>query len=283
MLRRIWKVRDLLIVLVRRDLIVRYQSSVLGFFWSFAKPLVLVAIFTVAFGMFIRVESPNPNVSFALHILVGILGWSFLARCVTEAHWSVLSHSNLIKKVPLPIEVFPFSTLAGGLVDFLLGMLVVFPIVLYMTSRISGLDWIMILPQILAFLAVTVLLAFLALALSLFVSAVNVFYRDMASLSEVALQAWFYATPIVYPVSLVHQAVADGRIPRWVETLYWLNPATPIMAAYRRILLYRTAPFEASDTRILAFLGVSVLTTAVLYVLAQIVFRRYARHFADEV
>jgi ABC-2 type transport system permease protein len=292
MLRGIWKVRELLFTLVRRDLIVRYQSSVLGFLWSFAKPLALVGIFQIAFKHILGVTARVP---FSLHLLVGILAWAFLARCIGEGHWVILAHSNLIKKVKLPVEVFPATTVIGNLVNYALAMLVVFPIILIIMSRESGVSWLQAPVQLLLFALVTVLLVALAFALTLLVSAVHVFYRDVESVTEIVLQAWFYATPIVYPMDLLYKkAVGTGLnafaklggadYARFVEILYWLNPMTPICIAYRRILLYRDPPgLEAPDQTVLLYLGVAACTTFILYMISQAIFRRCSRHFADEV
>lgn len=248
MLQDIWRVRGLLHTLVRRDLLVRYQSSVLGFLWSFAKPLALVAIFQFAFGTVIGIGSATSGVPLSLHLLVGILVWSFFARSVAEGHWAVLSHANLIRKVRLPVEVFPTTTVVGNLINFLLGMVVVFPIVLVLLARHGGPDitWGRLVVQLGGFALLTALLSLLTLALTLLVSAVNVYYRDVESVSEVLLQAWFYATPIVYPATLVERKFAEGGFSIWFERLYWLNPMTPICVAYRRLLLYTPSPATAA-------------------------------------
>ncbi len=283
MLRDLWRVRELLFTLIRRDLLVRYQSSVLGFLWSFAKPLALVAIFHFAFNVVLQVESPNPGVPFYLHLLVGILVWSYLARCVAEGHWAVLSHSNLIKKVKLPIEVFPITTVAGNLLNFLLGMLVVFPLILVAIPGARALSVPSLALQLVGFVGLTLLLTVLVQAIAFLVSSLNVFYRDVESLSEVGLQAWFYATPIVYPAQLVHEAVESGHLPEWIESLYWLNPMTPICVAYRRVLLYDTPPLEVSDSLLVFYLGVAGGTTTALFLVSRWVFSQGSRRFADEV
>lgn len=285
MLRNIWKARELLITLVRRDLIVRYQSSVLGFLWSFANPLALVLIFYVAFSKIIPIggeHMPSPEVSFGLHLLVGILAWSFFARCVAEGHGVILGHSNLIKKIKMPIEVFPAVTLAGNLINYLLGMLVIFPLLLLLLPA-EHVEILHIPIQIFLFLLLTALLSLLLFAITLFVSAVNVFYRDVQSLTEVGLLAWFYATPIIYPATLITEKVQSGSLPRWSEILYWLNPMTPIIVAYRRILLYQPPHLEVPDGQLLTYLALALLTITALTFLSQVTFRHYARLFADEV
>ena len=307
MLRDIWRVRGLLYTLVRRDLLVRYQSSVLGFLWSFAKPLALVAIFQFAFGSVIGLQSATASVPLSLHLLVGILVWSFFARSVAEGHWAVLSHANLIKKVRLPVEVFPTTTVVGNLINFLLGMVVVFPIILVLLARHGGPDitWGRLAVQGGGFVALTALLSLLTLALTLRVSAVNVYYRDVESVSDVLLQAWFYATPIVYSVKLVEEKFAKKHFSIWFERLYWLNPMTPICVAYRRLLLYTPGPpaaaaaasadapllreamlpsgLEVPDGLLAWRLAVAAALTVLLFLFSVWVFRRLARSFADEV
>ncbi|MFP4380603.1 MAG: ABC transporter permease [Candidatus Sumerlaeia bacterium] len=277
MLRNIWKVRDLLFTLVRRDMIVRYQSSFLGFFWSFAKPLALVAIFGVAFQYILKIEMPNDQVPFGLHLLVGILAWSFFARCIGEGQGAILGQANLIKKVKIPVEVFPAATAIGNLINYLLGMLVVFPVILVMMAPHPNYSLANVPALVALFLLVTILLTFLAFAITLIVSALNVFFRDVESLMEVLLQAWFYGTPIVYPFSLV-----SGK--GIFETLIWLNPMTPICLAYRRILLYRPPMMEGpSDGQLFFWLAIASIETLVLYLIGRTIFLACARHFADEI
>lgn len=287
MLRKVWDFRELLYTLVRRDLIVRYQSSVLGFFWSFAKPLALMVIFTLAFKVILKIKMPNPDVPFSLHMLIGVMVWSFLARAIFEGHGAILGHANLIKKVKLPVEVFPATTVLGNVINFFLAMLVVFPVVIFIMSGKQGFSAGQIILQILLFLLLTGLVTLLSYGLTLLVSAINVFYRDMESITDVGLQAWFYATPIVYPASLLYEGEGFARIHpqfgRVLETLYWLNPMAPIMVAYRRVLLYRQPFLEVPDQLLALYLGVAVLTSALIYGLAQWLFNSQAPHFADEV
>jgi lipopolysaccharide transport system permease protein len=279
LIRSIWQVRELLYTLVRRDLIVRYQSSVLGFLWSFANPLALVGIFYVAFSRIVPIggdNMPDPRISFGLHLLVGILAWTYFSRCLSEGHWAVLSHANLIKKIKMPIEVFPAVTVTGNLINYLLGMLVVIPtILIWLPDDCVTLSHLPL--QVALFLLTTLLLSTLLFALTLFVSAINVFYRDMAAITELGLQAWFYATPIIYPATLI-----EGKFPDWLERLYWCNPMAPIVVAYRRILLY-SSPAEMEDAMLLKYLCVCVALTLALLIAAQAIFRNYARLFADEV
>jgi ABC-2 type transport system permease protein len=277
LLGQLWKDRELLYTLTRRDMMARYQSSALGFFWSFAKPLALVLIFGVAFQRILRIEMPNKDVPFGLHLLVGILAWSFFSRCVGEGQGVILAHSNLIKKVRINVEVFPATTVLGNLINYLLGMLVALPVIFFMMAHRPGYSLADVPVMVGLFLLATLQLALLAYAVTLVVSALNVYFRDVESLSEVLLQAWFYGTPIVYPFSLV-----SGR-GVW-EYVIWLNPMTPLMVAFRRVLLYRPPLLEgAEDGRLLLFLGISAVETIILYYIGRSIFLSCSRHFADEV
>ncbi|NQU44650.1 ABC transporter permease [bacterium] len=282
MLNRLWKFRELLFTLVRRDLLVRYQSSVLGFLWSFARPLALVAIFGIAFSVILRFEGLPGGVGLGWHILVGILAWSYFSRCLMEGLGAILGHANLIKKVKLPLEVFPATTVIGNLINYLLGMMVIFPVILLAMTDREGYSWTQAPAQILLFLAVTLLLTALAFALALLVSALHVFYRDVESIVDVSLQAWFYATPIVYPLTLLYEN-GTFKHGRTLEILYWLNPMTPICAAYRRILLYRSCDLEIPDATLVLYLALSVLTILVTYLIGQAVFHHFSKYFADEI
>lgn len=279
------KALELLMCLVRRDLIVRYQSSVLGFFWSFAKPLALVGIFTLAFRVILKVRLPNENVPFALHMLLGVVVWAYFSRALSEAHFSVLGHGSLIKKVKLPTAVFPAATVVGNLINFLLGMVVVLPVVFIAMARSGVVEWHLVPFQMALFLFVTFILSLLIYGLALIVSAANVFYRDMEPITEVALQAWFYATPIVYPISYLYDrdfTVGGVALGGLLKTLYWLNPMTPVCVAYRRILLYR-GTLEAPDGDLLLYLGAMALVSVSILLAGAAFFRRASRTFADEV
>lgn len=287
MLRGLWKYRELLYTLVRRDLIVRYQSSFLGIFWSFTKPLAMMFIFWFAFSLILRIPMPNPKVNFSLHLIVGLMVWNFFSRCIMEGMNAVMSHAHLIKKVYVPVEVFPATTVLGNLINLFLGMLVLFPIILFWMSREIGYNITQAPLEVLLSLVVTLQLALLGYALALIVSAVNVFFRDLESLMDLLLQAWFYATPIVYPISLLYgdNSVFNRFGPFWgraLEITYWMNPITPIVLAFRRILLYRDI-LEIDDQRLLYGLQLALVETVLLLIVGHLVFRFCSRRFVDEL
>ncbi|MCX7011315.1 MAG: ABC transporter permease [Candidatus Sumerlaeota bacterium] len=297
MLPTLFRHRELILRLVKRDLKVRYKSSVLGFLWSVAKPLLLVAIYTFVFDKVLGLTLEVKEIPFSLHVMAALLPWLFLAAALGESMHVILANGSLIKKIALPHEVFPVATVLGNLAHFLLALPVLFA---FMAWKGIGLNW-----PALWLPALILLETVLAIALALILSALNVFYRDVASAFEVGLTAWFFATPIVYSLQQVARkfafgaAAATGDVwPRWVFDLYMLNPMTPIALAYRRVLLYayplgpdkQIPPPEYAavggahpDLWLVGWLGVSALTTLALLLAGMAIFRHYSRLFADEV
>nr|HPK02392.1 ABC transporter permease [Candidatus Sumerlaeota bacterium] len=222
-------VRNLLVNLVRRDLTLRYRSTVLGFFWSFVKPLALTAIFYIVFTYVLRIPLREARVPFVLHLLTGMLAWTFFAGATGEAMDVILANANLIKKVRLPLAVFPLATVCSHLVHFFLALLVLVGLLIVADLPPT--------PAILLVLPIAALQFLLVLAVAFVLSALNVFYRDIASVWEVLTTAWFYATPIIYPVYMALEEI-DRRGWGWLRLPYLANPMTPLVLAYRRVLLY---------------------------------------------
>lgn len=280
-------IRNLLYNLVRRDLTVRYKSTVLGFFWSFVKPLVMTAIFYVAFDKILHVNwaelSPGAagaharQIPSALYMLTGILAWTFFTGGASESMFVMLANANLIKKVRLPLGVFPLAVVCSHLVHYLLALLVLLGLLIY--AGLTPTPLILLLPAVLA------LQFLLTLAMALLLAALNVFYRDIGSFWEVLTLAWFYATPIVYPLGVALDALQAHGL-GWVKWLYLANPMTPIIMAYRRLLLY--APLQSPipglpDRELWLGLGLCLLVTLALLALSWKIFLHFAKSFADEL
>ncbi len=286
--------RELIMRLVKRDLKVRYKASSLGFLWSVAKPLLLVLVYAIVFDKVLQLKLPNAselNFGYSLFIMAGLLPWIFFSTSVAESMYVILNNANLVKKVRLPLEVFPLSTVIGNLIHFLLAMIVVLIFIFACGIRPSA--------PMLLFPLIVLLETLLAIGFALMLSALNVFYRDIASAFEVIFTAWMYGTPIIYSVDLAARAFGlgggTGHLPSWLFNLYMLNPMAPIVLAYRRILLYSSpqgaahvvpvpeyAAF-ANDGWLMGWLGVSAIVTILLLVGGWLIFQRYSRSFADEV
>lgn len=276
-IREIWSSRGLLRNLVRRDLTVRYRHTALGFFWSLAKPLALMAIYHVVFTMVLPVPTTEPRIPYALHILTGLLPWTFFMAAGSEALQSILASANLVKKVKLPLEVFPLAAVCSQAFHFGLAMTA--------TTAATVLFGLAPGPAVLLVPAIAAIQFVLVLAVALLLSSLNVFYRDTASIWEVVAVGWFFATPIVYPVGAATALFAE-RGWRWAEWLYLANPMTPLVAAYRRCILYGALenPIkEMSDARLALALAAVAALSALLLFAAHRVFARLSRRFADVV
>jgi ABC-2 type transport system permease protein len=213
-------------------------------------------------------------------LLAGMLAWSFFAGSTSEAMGVMLANANLIKKVRLPLVVFPLATVISHLIHFLLGMVVLLALMI-IAGLAPG-------PQCLLVIPIILLEAVLAFAISLILSALNVFWRDVGSIWEVLTTAWFYVTPIIYPFYVVTPEIKKYG-GTWLEWLYLANPMAPIMIAYRRFLLYGSLEtidpkkLEILNTQLMKSLSLSILVTGVIIFIGWIVFSKFSRSFADEL
>jgi ABC-type polysaccharide/polyol phosphate export permease len=214
--------RGLIQSLVARELKARYRGSVLGFFWSFVNPLLLLAIYSFVFTTIMpaRVEGVQP---YALFMLCGILPWTWFAASLTEASGSLISGGNLIKKVLFPAEVLPIVSVLANMVHFVLALpIVVFFLVLYRhPPDVADLAWF---PA-----AVAVQLVFTT-GLALVLSALTVHFRDIRDILANALTLWFFSTPIIYPWFL--EEVEPYRL------FFNVNPFTHLAISYQEILFF---------------------------------------------
>jgi ABC-2 type transport system permease protein len=267
---------ELLRNLVRKDLKVKYKGSTLGFAWSLANPLLLLAVYYVVFQLILKGRIPD----FAIYLMSGLLIWNAFSGGVSGAATSVVGNANLVKKVRFPLPVLPLSAVGFALVHFVLQMLVLVVVVLVSGHSILGWQLLLAVPAFAVALLFTV-------ALSLLVAALNVRYRDTQHLLEVSLLAWFWLNPIVYDVGLVRD-----QLGQWTA-LYWLNPMANIVATMQRAI-YKE-PYAYSDgvkTLVLADPGyvwylehlcISLAIGAVVFVLGLRSFRKRAADFAEEL
>lgn len=265
---------ELVSSLAKRDLKVRYKDSVLGFFWSLFRPAFLTLILWVVFGHILPIPVDLGPVPYWLHVLVSVLAWNFLVGSLFDASGSVISNGNLLKKVRLRTEVFPIATIVANAVHFVLALGLV--VVLLLASGL-GIGW-----EILLLPAVCAVQVILITGLALLVSSLNVFYRDVGSMLELGTLAWFYLTPIIYPLSLARDQIT-ARAGETGFMIYMLNPATPIIAGMRRVLLAGGGVREIPDAQLLGYLGVSLVSSLLLVGLGWMTFRRLSARFADEL
>lgn len=244
--------RELFANLTLRELRGKYKRSALGWGWSMINPLAQMGIFTLVFGFFLKVEPPVGDPSglhvFAFFLLCGLLPWTFLANGVTAGMGSLLANANLVKKVWFPRELLVASTVGSFGVSFLieLGVLTV-------ALLIAG---NMVLPWLLPVLAVAAVQAAFVLGLALALAVWNVYFRDLEYLVGIALQFWFYATPIVYPIRVVEDALEDRSA---LLTVYRLNPMTRFAEVYRDLFYSLRGPTLADVAFLVGCAAVSLL------------------------
>jgi len=259
-LRRLFRYRALIQSLVARELKARYRGSVLGFFWSFLNPLLLLLTYTFVFtvAMPSRAAGLEP---YALFLFCGILPWTWFSSSLLESSTVLITSANLIKKVVFPAEVLPIVSVLAGLVNFALGLPILAIFLAYYRTPVAALD-LLWLPVIVAAQLM------LTLGLALLVSALTVHFRDVRDLLQNLLTVWFFATPIIYPLWNAPE--------RW-RRLLELNPFTHLAVAYQEVL-FRPGPF-AEAGRLLLVMAVSLVVFTVGY----FVFDRLRDTFAEEV
>ncbi len=248
--------RELVRNLVLKDLKLKYRDSVFGFLWSLANPLLLVAVYGFVFGSILPGGPPR----FAYFLMVGILPWNFFSQSVMMATGSILENGNLIRKVALPLEVFPVSTMLFNLAQYGLALLVFFPAAMLFLGVPPAWSWF-------AFVPVLVLHALFTAGLCFVVAAANVFYRDVRHFIEIFLTLLFWLTPIVYDVRSVPGALAS---------IIQLNPMTHFILASQDALYHATVPSAGRMATLLA------LSAAALG-LGLMLFESLKRRFAEEV
>lgn len=264
--------RELLGNLVLRDLKVRYKSSVLGFLWSLLNPLLLMLVFTVVFNVIL----PNVHVpAFPVFVLCALLPWNFFQTSLVGATHSISGNGHLVKRVYFPWEILTFSTVLANFCNFALALLVLLGVIFA-----SG--WPITLALIYLPLVMAVHILF-TLGMSLLLATVNVFYRDTGVIMEVVLQAWFFMTPVFYPIELLPQWVTiwGWELPAR-RLIYILNPMASIIATYRSVL-YGSIDGGPPGAPGLDFFSRTLLTALACFAVGYAVFLRHSARFPEEI
>lgn len=261
--------RELMGYLVRRELKSRYKDSALGFVWSLVRPAALLLIYFVALGQFLGAAKAIPG--FAIFVYTGLTAWTLFNDVVTIGTGSVVGNSGLIKKVYLPREVFPLSTVGSAIFNFGIQLLILLAATMVAHHVPTGGRWVYF-P-----LALAVILVY-STALALLLSALNVYLRDVQYLVEVVLMIGFWASPIVYSWSLVHQRIAGSLL----EELYLGNPVTLAVLGFQRTFWVQ-GDGQAVPAGLAARLGIAVAVGLVFLWICQRVFARLQANFAQEL
>jgi ABC-2 type transport system permease protein len=272
----IWKFRELLIGLTRKELKVKYKESILGFLWSMLNPALYLVVFYIVFQVILKAAIPQ----FPVFLLSGLLVWNLFSNGVSFSCTSIVANSGLIKKVAFPREILSFASVGAAMIHFFLQTIVLL-IAMAVLRHPPSPHYMILLP--LALVALLVLTS----AIGILLAAVNVYLRDTQHLLELALLAWFWACPIVYAYrSNIATRVRGNHVvvTHWAW-IYRLNPVVPIVLTFQRALYNRTAPVLTSDGakwygyQLLLVLAFSI----VLLLVAMIVFSRLEGNFAEEL
>lgn len=247
--------RELLAAWTMRIIRARYQQSILGGFWAILQPVATAAIFTTVFSYFLKVDTGKiPYVIFAYSALVP---WMMFSSSITDMSDAIVSNMNLVAKIFFPREILVIAALLARLMDFLIAYILLIVLMIANNLPVFQFSWIY-LPLLL------LIQLMLALGLGLILSSMNAFYRDVRHLVVLLLQLWLYATPIIYPITLV---------PDSIRPYYFLNPMAGVIQGYRSVLFNASPP----DSTIL----LSVAVSLVVLVTGYLVFKRVEHRFAD--
>lgn len=281
-LKDLWTNRDLLVLLTRTELKVKYKNSVLGYLWSMLNPALVLLIYYVVFKIIARSGQPN----FAIWLFAGLLVWNLFNGAAMSATSVVVGKAGIVKKVAFPRELLALSVVGVAIVMFVI-QVVVLVLALLLVGVTPDWAYVLLMP-----LALVTLIVFTG-AVSIFLSAVNVYLRDTQHLTEVLLMAWFWGTPIVYTFGQISGQLAKHPSLLWMKYVYLANPVTPIVMTFQRAIYGKTQyTYNGLVYHILpnwgpgqygVLLGVVLAISIALFLLALVVFGRLEGNFAEEL
>lgn len=255
-IKEIYEYRTMISSLIKRDLRGRYKGSVLGFAWTFLNPLLQLAVYTVVFSNIMRAGIED----YYLFLFVALIPWMFFNASISVGTTCIIGQKDMVSKIYFPREILPIAHVTCQLVNMLLSFLVVFAVLMISGKGIS-LSAIIYLPVI--------ILAeyLLAISITMIVSALTVYLRDLEHIIAIIMMAWQFLSPVMYSIDMV---------PDKMQKIFYLNPMTPIIIAYRDILYYKKAPE-------LFTLLHGFIFSLVLLVIGWLVFGHLKKHFAEEM
>lgn len=258
----LFRYRQLLQTLVGRELKARYRGSFFGFLWSFLNPLLLMGVYSFVFSYILKQRDPDTT-PYALFLFCGILPWTWLSSSILEASNALMVNSGLIKKILFPAEILPLVNVFANLIHFLLGLPILMLFFFYFRHEITV--YILMMPIVLL-----VQLVFTA-GMSLLVASLSVHFRDLQNILANLVTLWFFATPIIYP--LTYPGIRESA---FFQTFLRFNPATHLMAGYQSTIFYGRM-FDVPGLLIMT--GVSSL----VFLLGYYVFDRLRDTYPEEV
>lgn len=256
-LREVWNYRELLYFLTKRDIKVRYKQTILGGLWAIIQPVFMMVVFTLFFGRMAKM--PSDGIPYPIFVYAGLLPWTYFANALSASGESLVGSANLITKVYFPRLIVPTAASLAGLLDFFIAMLVLGGMMVYYQFVPTF--------QILLFPFLIGLTFFCAVGVGLWLSALNVQYRDIRYVIPFLVQIWMFVSPVIYPASLV---------PEKYQWFLALNPMGGVISAFRSSLLGHL-PIDWT------LLGISVLIISIILLSGLYYFRKMEKTFADVI
>jgi len=251
----LYRCRALIMSLVLKEVKLRYQGSALGFLWTFLNPLLLMCVYTIVFSIFLRIKVEN----YPVFLFCGLLPWAWFSTSILEGADSIIRGGDLITRALFPPQVLPTVTLFSNLVNFVFSLPLLFIFLLLFKVK-AGI-------ALISLPIVMIIQAVFTMGLVLMVSALNVHFRDIQHILGNLIIMWFFATPILYPTTL---------IPVKLRFITIINPMAALIKAYRDILFYRQFP----NWRVL---GIALCFGFLVFFLGNLIFNRYKESFPEEV
>ena len=255
LVKNLFQYRELLKSNVKKEIRGKYKGSFLGVLWSFVNPLLQVLVYAIVFPYIMRVKTDN----YLEYLIIGIIPWTFFTTVINQGIITIRMNSGIIKKVYFPREILPISVAVSGLVNFLISCIIILLFCIFGGLGISA--HLLLLP----FVALIQFIFTLGLVFAL--CAINIYIKDTEYIVQFLINMLFYATPILYPVTLFPEGI------RWI---LYLNPMTRIIEFYRDIFMYHITP-ELGSTLIL------IVTSILVFFIGLLVFRKLEKGFAEEV
>ena len=252
----IYRYREMLINMVRRELRGKYKGSILGFLWTFINPLLQLVVYTIVFSNIMRMGVSN----YEIFLFVALIPWMFFSTSVLSGAGSIIYNQSLVTKIYFPREILPLSVVMSNFINMIYCSVIVLAVVLFYHMNLNLEVWFML--PVIAFIEYI-----LVIGIVLIVSALTVYFRDLEHILGIIIMAWQFLTPVMYPESFV---------PSQYQAILYLNPMTPIIISFRDVLYYGKMPVV--ENLVYAFLW-----SLIIFICGFLLFGKLQKDFAEEL
>lgn len=270
-LKELLKYRQLIQTLISRELKAKYRGTFLGFLWSFLNPLLLLVVYSIVFGIFLkqgptRVEAIDiKGINYSIFLFTGLLPWLWFSSSILESSHVLFAHGNLIKKIKFPIEILPIMTVLTNMIHFILGLPILILVVVFVADGFGLTLWVLFLP-------IAILVQFIfVMGLSFLVSALTVHFRDLKDILANLITLWFFASPVIYP--FMNESIQKNKL---LVLILTLNPMTHIIEAYHYTFFFGKLPHWKK-------IPVTLVVGIILFYLGYLIFDKLRDTFVEEV